>query len=101
MKKRHILPLLFLLLTACTLPLEYTGQKYPPTKRVDVYHQGQQIKRPYKVMGKMASHRYSMDIVLSRFNDFAKKNGADAIIILPGDGSKPERTNAELIKYTN
>jgi len=29
----------------------------------------------------------------------AKSKGADAIIILPGDGSKPVRVYAEALKY--
>lgn len=101
MKLPHLFLTVCLLLSACTLPLDYTGEKYPPTKNVDVYHQGQQIKRPYKVIGHMASHKYQMDIVISRFNDFAKKYGGDAVIILPDDGTKPVRIKAELLKYTN
>jgi hypothetical protein len=95
----HFFAVLLLLLSSCTLPPEYIGDKFPKTKHVDIYYSVTDIKRPYKVIGHLIGHQYFKEAEEKNLSQMAKSKGADAIIILPGDGSKPARVYAEALKY--
>ena len=100
MKNRgHFFAVLLLLLSSCTLPPGYIGDKFPKTKHVDIYYSVTDIKRPYKVIGHLIGHQYFKEAEEKNLSQMAKSKGADAIIILPGDGSKPVRVYAEALKY--
>ena len=97
--QRRLFTIFILLLSSCSLPPEYIGDKLPKTKHVDIYYSVNDIKRPYKVMGHLIGHKYFKEAEEKNLSQMAKSKGADAIIILPGDGSKPERVYAEALKY--
>jgi hypothetical protein len=99
MKNLVYLFTLILLLSSCTLPPEYIGDKYPRTHHIDIYYSASDIKRSYKVIGHLKGHKYFKEAEEKSLSQFAKVKGADAIIILPDDGSKPERVHAEVLKY--
>lgn len=102
MKNLYLLIIACLLLTACVQPGKYVGAKYPKTKTVDVYHSAAEVKRHYKVIGKLTNRKY-----LDKENDHvmmmdAKRAGGDAVIILGVDSTitgKPNRMVAEVVKY--
>jgi hypothetical protein len=99
MKNLVYLLTLILLLSSCTLPPEYIGDKYPRTHHIDIYYSANDVTRPYKVMGHLTGHKYFKEAEEKSLSQFAKVKGADAIVILPDDGSKPERVHAEVLKY--
>jgi len=99
MKKQYFLIVLLFMLASCSLPAEYTGDKFPRTKHVDIYYSANDVKRPYKVMGHLVGHKYYKEAEEKNLSQMAKSKGADAIIILPDDGAKPIRVHAEVLKY--
>lgn len=96
-KNLFILLALCLLLSACSLPPTYMGDRLSPTNRVDVYYSASEVKRDYKVIGHLQSHKYIKSAIERNMASFAKKVGGDAVIILPAEGN---RINAEVLKYT-
>src|ERR1700709_1930674 len=85
--KRYLVMLIssLLLLSACSQPMIYNGDKFPKTKAVDVYYSAKDIKRSYKVIGHIKAHKYSNDIVKVDLTRFGKSIGADAVIVLGVD----------------
>lgn len=97
MKKHHyILLTLCLFLSACSLPPTYMGDKLPPTLKVDIYYSANEVKRDYKVIGHLLSHIYIKSTIEHNMVVFAKKEGADAVIIMPAAN---KRIEAEVLKY--
>jgi hypothetical protein len=91
-----------LLSSSCAQPMMYNGEKRPRTSTVEVYSSANEIKRPYKVMGRIIGHKYADDIVKTEMMKYAKSIGADGVIILGVDKTvtgKPNRVIAEAIKY--
>ena len=97
MKKRHhIILALCTFLSACSLPPTYMGDKLPPTQKVDIYYSANEVKRNYKVMGHLTSHKYIKSAIEHIMVDHAKKEGGDGVIIMPAANNHIE---AEVIKY--
>jgi len=86
----------FVLLSACSQPMVYNGEKLPKTKMVEVYYSANEIKRPYKVIGHIKAHKYSDNIVKKNLTYFGKSVGADAVIVLSNDG---KFVDADAIKF--
>jgi len=99
MKRYLFLAALILLFSSCSLPPQYIGDKLPRTKHVDIFYSANDVKRPYKVIGHLKGHVYFKSAEEKSLSEAARWKGADAIIILPADGSKPARVNAEVLKY--
>ncbi len=92
-----------LMLSSCSVPVTYFGDKYPPTNNVDVFYSAHDVKRPYKVIGHMAYPNLDQEHVLQKFTDFAKSIGADAIVISGTEATKDNvaaAVNADALKYT-
>lgn len=97
MKKHfYIALLLCTLLTACSLPPTYMGETLPPTHKVDIYYSAGEVKRDYKVMGHLTSHKYIKSAIERNMVNYAKKEGGDGVIIMPAANNRIE---AEVIKY--
>jgi len=97
MKKHYfIILLLCALLSACSLPPTYMGDKLPSTYKVDVYYSANEVKRDYKVIGHLLSHVYIKSAIEHNMVLFAKKEGGDAVIIMPEANNHIE---AEVLKY--
>ncbi len=99
MKKYLYLFVLCILLTGCSQPITYNGQKFPKTKRTDIYYATGEVTRPYKVMGRFKTHKYSEGILKAELVNFGQKIGADAIIILGTDSVKTNHLDAVAVKY--
>ena len=96
-KKRVYIILIFCaFLSACSLPPTYMGDKLPPTNKVDIYYSASEVKLVYKVMGRLVSHKYIKSAIEHNMTAFAKKEGGDAVIIMPEANNRIE---AEVIKY--
>lgn len=97
MKNQYYLILMFCaLLSACSLPPTYMGDKLPPTHKVDVYYSANEVKRDYKVIGNLLSHVYIKSAIEHNMTAFAKKEGGDGVIIMPEANNRIE---AEVIRY--
>jgi len=70
-----------MVMSACSLPPKYTGDKFARTASVDVFYQGDNVSRAYKVIGHLSSHHYDKSIIKENFVKWGKQVGADAIII--------------------
>jgi len=99
----HLFLTICLLLSSCSLPLEYNGKAFSPqTTHIDVFYSADDAKMDYIVMGRLTSHKYALNIVINHFKAYAKKLGGNGIIIQHADGSKPGRENriyADVISY--
>ena len=95
-----------LLLLSCSPVIYYLGDSYSSTSSVQVYYDAKEVKKQYKVMGRMTK-----EVTLNTERDKkymieeAKKRGADGIIFSDLSIS-PERkqgeqvsVKAELIKF--
>jgi len=96
--KKHVYITLILctLLSACSLPPTYIGDKLPPTKKVDIYYSAGEVKRDYKVIGHLTSHKYIKSAIERNMVEFTKRNGGDGVIIMPAANNRIE---GEVIKY--
>jgi len=96
--KKHCFAILALciLLSACSLPPTYMGDKLPPTHKVDIYYSANEVKRDYKIIGHLSSHVYIKSAIEHNMVLFAKKEGGDGVIIMPAANNRIE---AEVLKY--
>ena len=74
-------------LTSCSPTINYLGQRYTPTNKVDLYFDEADVKQNYSVMGRMnneAGEFESDDIeeVQEAMIEKAKSVGADAILFI-------------------
>lgn len=84
MKRALLAAVLFLTLAACT-KIDYIGEEYPPTDRVDMYFSEADIDLDYKIMGRMiatADEFVSSDKMQKKIMEEARKRGADGVVIL-------------------
>ncbi len=73
------------LFSSCATKLNYLGNSFTPTNRVDVYVDASAIKRPYTVVGKGYMQysyytRSKVDIMQKKAVETAKSKGADAVL---------------------
>jgi hypothetical protein len=91
-----------LLLSACGQPGVYIGAKLPRTKKVDVYHSASEVKRHYRIIGRLIERNYTDDLMVKQVAFDAKRQGGDAVIIIGVDASitgHPDRVTADVLKY--
>jgi hypothetical protein len=104
MKAYHIVIISFcLLLSACT-PVAYLGDQLPPTTSVDIYYSAHDVTKQYKVIGHLTCQNGGVDFVKAHLSDYAKKIGADAVVItgstIAGSGKNgTDIVNADALKY--
>jgi hypothetical protein len=106
MKKLHYLVIgLCLLVSACSQVM-YFGDTLPATTSVDVFYSAHDVTRQYKVIGHLNCGYGPQDQVKKYLTNYAKKIGADAIVITgstvtEGTKSGSDVINADALKYTN
>ena len=75
---------LFVLFVAACAKIDYIGQSYPPTTRVDLYFSEQDIRQDYQVMGHViaqANEGISVERLQKKLEARAREAGADGIVI--------------------
>ncbi len=95
-------------LPGCGPVIHYLGDTHPPTTQVDLYYDAYEVKKEYKVIGRMTNDQftaYNVQMIKKQMIKKAKKVGADGIIFsdlrlenndLQGNALA---VRAELIKY--
>jgi hypothetical protein len=86
MKTRNLLiaALSLLLLSSCST-VTYFGDQFAPTSSIDIYYSAHDVKKDYKVIGHLSyvnELQADQEQVKAKLSGYAKKIGADAIIIL-------------------
>jgi hypothetical protein len=82
----------------CTT-VNYSGTVYSPTKKVDIFYNKNQIKKPYKKMGTATTgtwYTYQRRHLKNAIVAKAKEVGADAILVnyIDAEPTKPARRNS-------
>ena len=85
----------FLLVISCSPKINYLGDTYTPTQRVDMYFDEHDIVKEYKVIGVMKNEADELElddveVVKKAMMEKARNVGADAILF---DGFYSERNN--------
>jgi archaellum component FlaG (FlaF/FlaG flagellin family) len=108
MKKHHLIILgLCFLLSACVINNPtYFGDKFSPTRNIDIFYSTHDVKKDFKVIGHMNYPNVGQDVVKDKFVSYAKTIGADAIVItgntVDNSGkSGSDVVNADVLKYNN
>lgn len=101
LKLQHLAIAFSLLLTSCGTMVNYLGDAYPATDKVDVYYDAKDIKQDYKVIGHLSTNDFvNSDQVKKALSNKAKAMGANGIIILQTTGhDNNELVKADAIKY--
>jgi len=86
----------------------YLGDSYPSSAAVEIYYDVKEVKKEFKVMGRMTNDKYmeyDVDLIKRKMMEKAKLVGVDAVIFYDlstediekiGDGIS---VKAQLIKY--
>ena len=91
-----------LLLSSCSALVNYIGDKYPSTTTVDIFYSAHDVKKEYKVIGHLTYPNAGTDAVRSAMENYGKKIGADAIVIIGIESSKDAQSTvvtADALKY--
>ena len=98
-----------LVLLSCSGPtIHYLGESYGPSASVEVYYDAKEVKKEYKVMGRMTNDKfmeYDIELIKKKMIEKAKLVGADAVIFYDLSAEEIERVGdgisvkAQLIKY--
>jgi hypothetical protein len=86
------------------IPIDYIGDTYPPTDKVDVYYSEKEVKINYIIFGHIIGSKASINDIKEKLQMEAMKRGADAILFTKvdfedSDGSRTRKLSASLIKY--
>lgn len=86
MKKLYPIAVLLIMLSSCSVRLNYYGRSTTPTGRADIYLYERDISVPYEVLGRADVTKSSFvlntsDKVKNLLLTEAKKVGADAVIL--------------------
>jgi len=87
MKLRFWIPVVFLLMAGCA-SVNYLGESYPPTRHADLYFSEADVKKEYKVIGRMEATADADESIYSgeKFTEAilkkAREKGADGVVIL-------------------
>ena len=85
--------------------IEYLGDTYSPSKSIDVFYEARQIKKKYRIMGRVTRETiFKSEKTRMHMIELAKGKGADGIIFLDFESKINETSRysiikAELIKY--
>ncbi len=94
MRYSYVIIALLLLLAGCA-KIDYIGDEYPPTKKVDLYYAETDVKLSYIVIGHIvasAGELVSMQKIRKELIKKARKVGADGVIIRGLDRYRGEPT---------
>lgn len=104
-----ICTLLCLTLLCCGIPtIHYLGESYQSSDFVEIYYDVKEVKKEYKVMGRMTNDKlieYEVELIKRKMIEKAKMVGADAIIFYDLSVEEIERVGdgisvkAQLIEY--
>ncbi|MBS1531505.1 MAG: hypothetical protein JSU01_14450 [Bacteroidetes bacterium] len=101
---RFLFACLCLLLSSCA-EITYFGDRLPPTNAVDIYYSGHDVKKDYTIIGHLTlvnEMQVDQEHVKAKLAAYAKKIGADAVIIL-GTSSAEDVADAivraDAVKY--
>jgi hypothetical protein len=75
---------LLIALSSCLPRISYLGNSYTATKEPDLYVDGKNIERPYKIIGKGYPERFTLfptELLQKKAIQKAKDKGADAVLI--------------------
>jgi nucleotide-binding universal stress UspA family protein len=81
---RFALPLLLVGLLAGCAHVDYVGESYAPTSRVDVFYSEENVPRAYTVIGEVVATGdalVSTGKMQEKIRKEAMKNGADAVVL--------------------
>ncbi|SFU55182.1 hypothetical protein [Pontibacter akesuensis] len=109
MKKSRLIYLslmlsLMFLFTSCGPTIHYLGESYPPSTDIEVFYDVKDVKRDYKVIGKMTNDELSSDIpeqVRAQMVERAKQAGGDAIIFTDLGVDRTEVNSGSLVVKAN
>ena len=105
MKNYHLIIVTLCLLLSSCAAVSYLGDKLPPTNTVDIFYSAHDVTRSYKVIGHLSCPNGRVEGVKAQLTDYAKKIGADAIVITgigePNNDNRTGVANADALKYTN
>lgn len=114
LEKNYILRLLVGILFSVMLPgcgptIHYLGDTHAPTSTLDLYYDAKEIKKEYRVIGRMTNDQfinYNVEYLKKQMIKKAKQVGADGIIfsdlsVINNRWSEGDKiaVKAELIKY--
>lgn len=100
--------ILSVVLLGCGPTIHYLGDTHSPTSNVDLYYDAKEVKKEYKVIGRMTNDQfidYHVEAVKKEMIKKAQQVGADGIIFsdLSVENSRSQgdklAVKAELIKY--
>ena len=105
MKRYQLIILgLALVLSSCA-SVSYFGDRYMPVKSdVEIYYSTHDVKKLYKVIGRLTSPNYDEDRLKAELKNYARTVGGNAVII-----NKPDVTNdgqsvtvtADVLRYAD
>lgn len=99
---------LLMFLFSCVVPVHYIGDNLPPTSNVDIYYSSHDVKKDYKVFGKVSIAVINLQKAQNQIIEEAKKHGANGIIysnmgsgtdVTNGNSSSYQVLNASFIEY--
>ncbi len=104
MKNYHTLLIGICLLLSSCASITYLGDTLPPTTSVDIYYSAHDVTKQYKVIGHLTCLNGGVDYVKAHLSAYAKKIGADAIVITgstvnAAGANSSDVANADALKY--
>ena len=100
-----IILLFSIFLTGSCYTIEYLGESYAPSEQVEVYYDAKQVKKEYRIIGRMAELTSVVKHTEKQMIKKAKSVGADAIIFTDMDAKGYGKDGigttlkAEVIRY--
>lgn len=100
--KKAVLFTLVLFFISCSPQINYLGESYAPSSKIDIYFDEGDIRQDYKVMGLMTSDNVdnpfaTLEKIKEKMVEKAKKNGADALWFINLVGLPSNDFNSEVI----
>ena len=94
---------------SCSGPtIHYLGDTYPASTSIELFYDVKEVKKEYKVMGRMTNDKfmeYDIELIKNKMIEKAKLVGADAVIFYDLSAEDIEQVGdgitvkAQLIKY--
>lgn len=122
MKRLTLLSVAVAIFLGCAATVDYIGDSYPPTQKVDLYFSENDVEVDYKVIGRIiatvnaTSNLYDNEKFMAEIKEKACEKGGDGVIVLGFEqvqtsvfhestmmeetGMEKRRVTAQVIKYT-
>jgi hypothetical protein len=104
--KRYLLIILGMafLLSSCA-SVSYFGDRYMPVKSdVEIYYSVHDVKKLYKVIGRLTSPNYDEDRLKAELKNYARTVGGNAVVINKPDVSNDGQSvsvTADVLRYAD